>query len=92
MAEHAPSNGLTDGDASGRLGRAASSEDSHRLNPAAIPISYAAQMLTRAAGRQITEETLRADIDAGAPVNADGTLNLVHYTAWLVKEVSRHGD
>ncbi|HRQ75578.1 MAG TPA: hypothetical protein PK098_06625 [Phycisphaerales bacterium] len=49
-------------------------------------------MLTRAAGRQITEEMLRADIDAGAPMNADGTLNLVHYTAWLVKEVSRRGD
>jgi len=23
---------------------------------------------------------------------ADGTLNLVHYAAWLVKEMSRRGD
>jgi len=34
---------------------------------------------------------LQADIDAGAPTNADGTLNLVHYVAWLVKEMGR-GD
>jgi hypothetical protein len=34
---------------------------------------------------------LRADIDAGAPANADGTINLVHYAAWLVKEMGR-GD
>ncbi len=36
----------------------------------------------------------QADIDAGAPANADprprkrGTINLVHYTAWLVKEMA----
>jgi hypothetical protein len=34
---------------------------------------------------------LEADRDAGAPVNGDGTLNLVHYCAWLVKEMGR-GD
>jgi hypothetical protein len=33
----------------------------------------------------------RADIDAGAPTNADGTINLVHYAAWLVKEMSEAG-
>ena len=32
-------------------------------------------------------ETLQADIDDGAPVNTDGTVNLVHYAAWLVREV-----
>jgi len=31
------------------------------------------------------------DVLAGAPTNADGTLNLVHYAAWLVKEMGR-GD
>jgi hypothetical protein len=24
------------------------------------------------------------DIEAGVPVNPDGTINLVHYAAWLV--------
>lgn len=34
---------------------------------------------------------VRADIEAGAPTNADGTLNLIHYAAWLAKEAA-HGD
>lgn len=62
-----------------------------RLNPAAMPIADAAMVLTRLGGQEITEATLRADIDAGAPTNSDGTLNLVHYAAWLVKEMSNSG-
>jgi len=54
----------------------------------ALTVAQAAKVLSAAGGRRITEEMLRADIDAGAPVNADGTLNLVHYTAWLVREVA----
>jgi hypothetical protein len=30
---------------------------------------------------------LQADLDAGAPANADGSINLVHYAAWLVREM-----
>ncbi len=41
-----------------------------------------------AAGR---DAMLQADVAAGAPTNADGTFNLVHYAAWLVKEMGR-GD
>ena len=54
----------------------------------ALTAAQVAKVLLAAGSRRITEEMLRADIDAGAPVNADGTLNLVHYTAWLVQEVS----
>ncbi|MBX3387782.1 MAG: hypothetical protein KF768_14545 [Phycisphaeraceae bacterium] len=49
-------------------------------------------MLTRLGGKPVTEAMIRADIDAGAPVNADGSVNLVHYAAWLVKEMSAGGD
>ena len=28
--------------------------------------------------------------DAGAPANPDGTLNLVHYAAWLVQQMGRN--
>ncbi len=63
----------------------------HPMNPNALPIEDAAHVLTKAGGRRITVESLRADIDAGAPTNPDGTLNLVHYTAWLIKEMGR-GD
>jgi hypothetical protein len=58
------------------------------LNPTALPLGDAAKLLTRVGGRAVTAEMLQADIDAGATTNADGTLNLVHYAAWLVKEVS----
>jgi hypothetical protein len=29
--------------------------------------------------------------DAGAPANPDGTVHLVHYAAWLLREMGR-GD
>ncbi len=57
------------------------------LNPGALAIADAARVLTRIGGQAITEDMLRADIDAGAPTNADGSLNLVHYAAWLVREM-----
>lgn len=62
-----------------------------RLNPAALPVADAARVLTRLGGKAVTEDMLRADIDAGAPANADGTLNLVYYAAWLVKEMMGGG-
>jgi hypothetical protein len=37
------------------------------------------------------EARIRQDLAAGAPVNADGTVNLVHYAAWLTREAGR-GD
>ena len=54
----------------------------------ALTVAQAVKVLSAAGGRRIGEQMLRADIDSGAPVNADGTLNLVHYTAWLVKEMA----
>ena len=63
-----------------------------RLNPAALPVADAARVLSRLGGKSVTEEMLHADIDAGAPTNANGTINLVHYAAWLVKEMSAGGD
>jgi hypothetical protein len=61
------------------------------MNPTTLRIEDAAQILSKAGGRLVTEEMLRNDIDDGAPANADGTLNLVHYAAWLIKEMAR-GD
>jgi hypothetical protein len=63
-----------------------------RLNPAALPVADAARVLTRLGGKPISEAMLRADIGTGAPTNTDGSINLVHYAAWLVKETSAGGD
>lgn len=56
------------------------------LNPNSLTVTNAARLLTRAFGSPVTEEMLRKDIGAGAPTNADGTINLVQYAAWLVKQ------
>lgn len=68
-----------------------------QLNPAAMPLRDAARLLAKVGGPSITEAMLQADVDAGAPTNPDGTINLVHYAAWLVKEMGRsagdqHGE
>jgi hypothetical protein len=55
------------------------------LNPNALSLTDAARLLTKAGGRPVTADMLQADLTAGAPENADGTINVVHYAAWLVK-------
>lgn len=67
-------------------------EPDAKLNPAALPLADAARLLSAAGGQRITVDMLEADQVVGAPVNADGTLNLVHYAAWLVREMSGRGD
>lgn len=67
------------------------SPEKRALNPAALPLDDAAQLLAALGKRRISIEMLRADLDAGAPLNSDGTLNLVAYAAWLVREAAR-GD
>ena len=66
--------------------------DRPTLNPTALPVADAARLLSAAGGTRVTAEILQADIDAGAPANADGTINLMHYAAWLVKETSGRDD
>ena len=67
------------------------------MNPTALALADAARLLARVGSPSITEAMLRDDVAAGAPTNADGTINLVHYAAWLVREMGqsageRHGD
>ena len=66
-----------------------SDDPGKKLNPAALSLVEAARILSASGPKPVTAELLRADIDAGAPTNPNGTLNLVHYTAWLVKEMGR---
>jgi len=59
-----------------------------KLSPTSLALPDAARLLSGAIGQQVTVEMLETDVAAGAPTNADGTLNLVHYAAWLVKEAA----
>ena len=53
------------------------------INPAALSVAQLARMLG------VPEETIRRHLAAGAPASADGRVNLVHYAAWLNKELAR---
>ncbi len=61
------------------------------LDPNRLTIEQAARILSTAGRKLVSVETLEQDLATGAPTNPDGTLNLVHYAAWLVKEMGR-GD
>ncbi len=63
-----------------------------KLNPSALSIESAVKVLQAAGAKQVTGEKVQADIDQGAPTNKDGTINLVHYAAWLVKGMGRGHD
>ena len=58
------------------------------LNPAALAVEDAARVLSRVGGEAVTADMLNDDIEDGAPTNPDGTINLVHYAAWLVQQMS----
>ena len=60
----------------------------HAMNPNALRLDDFAQLLSKAGEQSVTEAKLQEDVGAGAPTNPDGTLNLVHYAAWLLKEMS----
>ncbi len=60
--------------------------ESPKPTPAALAVADLARLLTRVGAKPITEAMITADIAAGAPTNPDGTLNIVHYGAWLIKE------
>jgi len=62
------------------------------LNPTVLSVEQAARVLAAVGARCATVENIGRDIEAGAPVNADGTVNLVHYAAWLAKEAATRGD
>ncbi len=59
-----------------------------RLDPASLSVADLAVLLTKAGGVRIDAEQVRADIEAGAPTSADGTINQMHYAAWLAQAIA----
>ncbi len=62
------------------------------LKMTALSPENVVQLLKRAGCRDMTMEILERDIAAGLPVNGDGTINLIEYTAWMIREVNRDGN
>lgn len=63
-----------------------------KANPSALTPEDLARMLSRVGGKPVSLATIHLDIAAGAPTNANGTMNLIHYASWLVREEASHGD
>jgi len=62
------------------------------LNPQALRLEDLARILSASGPRSVTVEMLQADIDDGAPANPDGTVNLVEYARWLIREMLHGSD
>ena len=57
------------------------------VNPMALSVEELAKILSAGGGKKVSPQEIQADIDAGAPVGPGGRVNLVHYAAWLAREV-----
>jgi len=64
---------------------------SPQLNPQAMAAADLARLLSAAGGVAIDADEIESDVDAGAPTNADGSINLVLYVAWLVERLAAIG-
>jgi nicotinic acid mononucleotide adenylyltransferase len=64
-----------------------SPESDADLKLTSMAVDRVAAVLAKVSARPISESTIREDIEAGAPVNDDGTVNLFDYAAWLTKDI-----
>jgi hypothetical protein len=56
------------------------------IQPAAIAAADLARLLSRAGPFTVSEGMIQSDLAAGAPVNSDGSIHLIHFAAWLAQE------
>jgi hypothetical protein len=56
-----------------------------------LTVEQTARVLTASGWKPVTVEMVQADIDEGAPVNADGTINIVNYACWLLRGMGHAG-
>jgi hypothetical protein len=65
--------------------------NNNQLSITAMKVSELAKLLKQAGSRYASEVVIRKDIESGAPVNSDGTINLIHHTAWLLQKEGNNG-
>lgn len=64
-------------------------EEREELNPNAMTAKQAALLFSKLARRRVEVEQIQADIDASAPTDESGRLNVLTYAAWLLREMNR---
>ena len=57
----------------------------------ALPVAEAAKAMSAAYGRLVTKEQVREVAERGDLVRPDGTISLLEYAAYIVREMG-HGD
>ena len=57
-------------------------------NLLALTPEQVVDVLIKSGYRDMTLELLHSDFDAGAPRNADGSVNFISYMAWILKEIN----
>jgi hypothetical protein len=62
------------------------------LNITALSVEELARVLAAAGGGGVSRQVIEQHLAAGAPRNPDGTMNLIHYAAWLVRSEAVHAD
>jgi hypothetical protein len=65
-----------------------SSVERGRRSAASLSPIDLARLLSASGARHVSAESILRDIESGAPTNADGTLSLVHYGAWLARQAA----
>ena len=65
---------------------------SEKINSSALSPEMLARLLSNAGQRVITEEQVRTIADIGDLFSADGTINLIQYTAFLAKSEEKSSD
>lgn len=58
-------------------------------NPASMTTKQLAAALSKAYGVPIKVKEIRDAVKDGAPTNADGTVNLVRFIAWLLAKLKQ---
>lgn len=65
-----------------------SSPQPGRRSAASLSPADLARLLSASGAQHVSVESIERDVAAGAPASADGTLNLVHYGAWLARQAA----
>ncbi len=71
--------------------RSAGRSATQPISPVSMTVAQMAKALTAVSAGPVKATQIRADLKAGAPSNPDGTLNLVHYAAWMHQQI-RNGQ
>ena len=71
-----------------RGGPRAAAPPAGKVDSGALTVEQAAKALAAVGGRHATADVICRRVERGAPTIADGRINLVHHTAWLVREMA----